>query len=111
MRSIGTGESWVERPLPLAKFKQLADVEFEVDWYCSVFSVDLPKHVKQTHGSRDFSGSYNGKTETLTYTKPYLGVILHELAHHIRHKLSNGNGRGHNYEFGKVLQELIDMNL
>jgi len=107
-RSICTGESWVARPLSADKFKEVCDPAFEVDWYCSTFGVSIPR-VRQTHGTRSFHGSYNPKTETVNYTSPFLGIILHETAHHICHKLGlNGRGHWHDHNFGKVLQEMID---
>lgn len=108
MKSSGTGESLVERPLSPDKFRELCDPAFEADWYCSLFGVDLAK-VKQTRGSGDFSGHYHFASETITYTKPYLGVVLHELAHHICHKQGlNGKGQHHDHNFARVLQEMID---
>ena len=109
-RSVCTGESWVERPLPPDKFKEVIDPAFEIDWYCSMFRVSPPKIVRQTVGTRIFHGSYNRKLEAVNFTKPLLGVVLHELAHHICHKQGlNGHGTHHGRNFGRVLQEMIDM--
>lgn len=109
-RSFCTGESWVDRPLPPDKFKEVVDPSFEVDWYCSMFHVSQPKIIRQTVGTRDFHGSYNPELESLNFTKPWLGIVLHELAHHICHKQGlNGHGNWHDHNFGRVLQEMIDM--
>lgn len=108
MRSEGTGESYVRKPLSKELFYRECDVKFEVDWYCSTYGVTAPQF-RQSHGTRKFHGSYNPSTETINYTHPYLGVILHETAHHICHKLGlNGHGNWHDERFGKILQEMID---
>lgn len=108
MRSVGTGESYVARPLPPDKYRRVCNPEFEIDWYCSLYGVPMPKF-RETYGSRDFHGSYNPRTETVNYTKPYLGTVLHETAHHICHKLGlNGRGNWHDSNFGRILQEMID---
>uniref|UniRef100_A0A6M3LJW4 WLM domain-containing protein n=1 Tax=viral metagenome TaxID=1070528 RepID=A0A6M3LJW4_9ZZZZ len=107
-----SGESWVDKPLSAEKFFAIVDdVDFEVDWYCSVFNVRMPKLVRQTQGKgRSFGGSYNPKLKSINYTKPYQGVILHELAHHIaREQGLTSSHEHHNAEFGRVLQEMIDM--
>ena len=109
MRSLCTGESWVERPLPANKFTKICIPEHEIDWYCTMYGVSKPKIVRQTKGTKFFRGSYNNELETLNYTKPFLGLILHELAHHICHKLGlNGRGNYHDSNFGRILQEMID---
>lgn len=112
MKSQGSGESYVDRPLSRDKFFEVCDPVFEADWYCNMYGVRAPVAVKQTHGARSFHGSYYTSKETITYTKPYLGVILHETAHHICHKLGlNGRGAYHDGNFGRVLQEMIDWTL
>ena len=104
----GTGESQVGRPLSREKFFEECDPAFEVDWCCGVYGVPLPKF-RQTHGTKSFHGCYRPVTETVTYTRPILGVVLHETAHHICHKLGlNGRGNYHDKNFGRILQEMID---
>ncbi|KKM92862.1 hypothetical protein LCGC14_1214340 [marine sediment metagenome] len=111
MSRFCTGESWVARPMSEAKFTEVRDPAFEAEWNCSMMGVSVP-NLKQTRGTSDFHGSYNPRTETVNYTKPYLGLLLHELAHHICHvKGLNGRGNYHNVRFGEVLQELIDGNI
>ena len=108
LRSQCTGESLVQRPLSKEKFLKICDPSFETSWFCGTFGVS-PVHLKQTSGTRTFSGRYHRSSETITYTKPYLGAILHELAHHICYKRNlSGRNAYHGSDFAKILQELID---
>ena len=109
MKSQNTGESWVARPLSEEKWYEKCDPAFEVDWCCNQYGVPLPTF-RQTHGTRlGVHGSYNPTLETVNFTRPCLGVVLHETAHHICHKLGlNGQGNWHDHNFGKILQEMID---
>ena len=110
MRSVCTGESWVARPLPQDRFMEVVDPDFIMDYFCAVMSVPLPLKVVHTHGTKEFRGSYNFRLERLNYTQPYVGILLHELAHHICHKRGlNGRGNYHDHNFGEVLQDMIDL--
>lgn len=111
MKSLCTGESYVERPLSADRFFADGDADFIIDWFCNLMDVDMPAGGwKRTNSRTDsYHGSYNPRTETINFTKPYAGVILHELAHHVCHKKGlNGHGRCHDYHFGEILQEMID---
>ena len=109
MRSQGTGESWVARPLPADKFFEEVDPEWIIDHFAFVSGVSVPA-LNRTQGTRRFSGSYQSRTKRINYTKPYAGVLLHELAHHICHERGlNGRGNYHDHNFGEVLQDMIDL--
>ncbi|MCK9597435.1 MAG: hypothetical protein M0R06_00265 [Sphaerochaeta sp.] len=109
MRATGTGESHVARPLSREAYLTECDPDFVVDFLCNVFDMPVPK-LKATHGKAStFHGTYQIDRRTITYTKPYTGVILHELAHHFTHMRGlNGTGH-HSQQFADILQELIDL--
>ena len=109
----GTGESGLVRPLTKEEFRDcMTD-----DWYFHItteilthFKVQTPKVVKL--GNRKdyerFHGLYNPRLETVTCSHRWTGLYIHELAHHIVHKLHlNGRHVHHNKAFWDVLQECI----
>ena len=110
--AVATGESRLLRPLNQEKFMKVCNPEFEVDYFCAVWGVPVPQ-LKYTGGSkriyRHFYGYYSRPKERIRYSHPLLGIILHELAHHICHKQNlNGTGEHHGAAFASVLQEMID---
>jgi len=106
MRS--TGESGIN---PISKeeyFKEcLPDVIASI--FCTYFGVPEPKLKRNPAPSNGrWRGLYNPRTETVCYNMEYTGLIMHELAHHIVHKLGKNSRGHHNPQFWTILQEMHD---
>ena len=104
---IGTGESGIN-PISRAEYFEecLPDVISGI--FCTYFGVpepELRKNPTPTNGR--WHGHYYSKKELVTYNMEIVGLIMHELAHHIVHKL-NKNGATHGPQFWAVLQEMHD---
>ena len=104
---ISTGESGIN-PISREQYFEECLPDVVVSTFCSYFGVSEPKLKKNpapTNGR--YRGCYYYKTEVLTYNREYTGIIMHELAHHIAHKLYK-DGAGHGQKFSAVLQEMHD---
>jgi len=113
MRSQCTGESNVANPLTIEEFyRPVSDELLEVvlTYSCSKWNVSIPNVVKLPDRPRKFAGKYKQSTNTIQYNRDILGLILHELAHHIN-KCTNGTHPlpSHGTRYGEILQELLDL--
>lgn len=107
----GTGESGVRYKMTKEEYFSECDAKDTVEFFCGYFEVPEPTLRKNPTPINDhkFSGMYYPKTGVLSYNRDMTGLIIHELAHHIAHKLGR-NGKGHhNSGYWSVLQEMHDL--
>ena len=112
--SICKGESGLVRPFTADEYMYECDPEFMTTFFCSWYGVEEPVLKENSapdpptwyDGTVMFAGRYYETKNTLSYNRKFTGLIIHELAHHINYKKYNGHG--HDQEYSRVLQEMID---
>jgi len=74
---------------------------------CAFYEVEEPSIVIARSCRRQW-GKYfcNCKSSRIVLNYPVLGVLLHELAHHVAWQLYSEHGHG--YKFKEILQEIFD---
>lgn len=113
MPNFATGESGLARPLTPDEFTEPCDPVLTCAVFCDYFNINMPV-LRQTYSVKDtrFHGWYRPKEQVLAYSHNYLGLILHELAHHVVSRQGHDvRGRYHHAEFWAVLQKMIDMSV
>jgi len=80
---------------------------------CRYFNVTTPSFEVRNHSRRCW-GKYIIKTKTVAIYEPIrMGVVLHEVCHHIRHEESLRTGikeQGHHdHRFKQILQEVYNL--
>ena len=105
---ISTGESGINPISREEYFKEcLPDVITGI--FCTYFGVPEPKLKENpTPTNGHWRGMYFHKTEIISYNMPYVGIIMHELAHHIVRKLGKNGSGHHNPQFWDILQQMHD---
>lgn len=104
-----TGESGLVRPFTEEEFKEPCDPKLTCALFCDYWGIKMPV-LKQTYSVRkdSFHGWY--KDGVLTYSDAWLGLILHELAHHVvKEKGLKQPHVHHDSHFWTHLQKMIDM--
>jgi len=107
----GTGESGVTYKMTKEEYHSSCDAKNTAEFFCQYFGVPMPILRKNPTPAKSwkFAGMYCPRTGVLSYNREMTGLILHELAHHIAHKLGrNGTGH-HNPQFWEILQEMHDL--
>lgn len=105
--SYGTGESGLSNPIPLEKYHEFCEPEFMSTFFCSYYGVMEPKLKKNSiPASGRWGGHYHSSKELVSFNNTKTGVIIHELAHHIIHKLGKNGIGHHNFQFWTILQEM-----
>lgn len=105
------GESGIQYKMTKDEFHSACDAKDTAEFFCQYFDVPMPilKANPTPDGSYSFRGVYHRKTGVLSYNREMTGLIIHELAHHIVHRLGR-NGRGHhNPQYWEILQEMHDL--
>ena len=109
----GTGESGLKKPMSKERYESdvsldMIDVVLEAS--CSVFGCEQPTQVDVIEVDINKWGKYWYYTKVITLHRPILGVLIHELAHHISRELYTIPKHTHHEEhFWDTLQELHDM--
>lgn len=105
---IGTGESGIN-PISREKYFEECLPDVIAGIFCAYFGVPEPNLKKNPSPSNGvWRGHYYPRTETVSYNKEIVGIIMHELAHHIVHKLGKNSAGHHNPQFWSILQEMHD---
>ena len=107
----GQGESGITCKMTREEYFSTCDAKDTAEFFCQYFGVPIPILKSNPTPDRDykFNGHYYRGTGVLSYNREMVGLILHELAHHIVHKLGrNGTGH-HNPQFWEILQEMHDL--
>jgi len=108
----GTGESRVSALPEETYLKLLSDMEVDtlVHCACKYFGVETP-YIWQKNKRNGYGGTYDPKTYTIALSHNYLGLLLHELAHHIafiQHKCY-AHTLHRSVEFNRALETLYDI--
>lgn len=106
-----TGESGIIYKMTKEEFFSECDAGNIAEFFCQYFGVPMPtlkRNPTPVNISR-YRGMYRPKTGVLTYNRDMTGLIIHELAHHIVHKLGRNGIGHHNPQYWAVLQEMHDL--
>ena len=106
---LTTGESGIV-PIDKEEYFTDCDPEFMSTFFCSVFGVDEPA-LKENPAPKNggWAGMYYSGKELVVYNRRYTGLVMHELAHHIVHKIGENGDTSHGASFNKVLQEMHNL--
>ncbi len=108
---MSTGESGISRPFTSEEYFQPCAPEVIVSFFCGLYGVKEPilKRNPEPSSGRH-RGLYTGNKNLMSYNWSGLGLIIHELAHHIEYQLGDKDGVRvhHGREFSRILQEMID---
>ena len=75
---------------------------------CAYYGVSVPT-VQIVAEAKNLWGKYRPKDMRITLNHPVLGVLLHELAHHIHYEVGGRrDGHSHDYKFKDILNELFE---
>jgi len=110
----GTGESGVRHPMSKAKYCEDVDIvtiDAVVKASCEYFGCSQPSEVLVYDSYRRNWGSCNYTTKVIKLKRCVLGVLVHEVAHHITRETHPEVPlhMHHEEQFYLVLQELHDM--
>jgi len=103
---ISTGESGIN---PISKEEYFRECMPDVlaGIFCTYFGVPEPNLRKNPSlAPKSWRGHYCPSTGTVSYSDEYTGLIMHELAHHIVHKIGKNGSGHHNPQFWDILQQM-----
>ena len=115
-KSPSSGESGINVMERKQYLKELCDevIEVVVTQSCKKFGVSEPSVVllPEPRGS-GWAGFYRHSNKEVTINRRYMGLLIHEVAHHITKEVygkirSNGYHIHHGPEYKSVVQELHD---
>jgi hypothetical protein len=101
-----SGESGI-RPLEAATYFESCDPEVVTSIMCGYFGVDEPKELRRLNErAAGWRGWYKPREQVVAFSKPFLGLLIHEVSHHI-YKMKGGKGH-HNSGYWSILQQAHD---
>jgi len=109
----GTGESGI-RHMSLERYHEQASdelIEAVIHTTCLMYGVNEPSiELLPGTGNGSWRGLYHIKEQCITMNTRRLGLLVHELAHHIDRR-TNGKSphEHHGLRYKEILQELHDM--
>lgn len=108
----GTGEAGVRTPLSGKAYETKVTKVGATDIirrYCRCYSCEVPLLIVTPRNTKIW-GSYRRSLKRIKLNRPVLGVLLHELAHHVHHEIVDvPYGVWHNAHFYRILQDMHNM--